>query len=276
MAFLAAGGSVSDLFGKLGDVLPDGFDLPTRGPKGATFQPQLFAFMQAGGNLDDIRVSRGGKRGKGAFKLADGTTVSRSETVKIGKERFAIGEKTRDIFRKTFERAQQEQVGQTQKNFDLIFGKDGPQFLKDRISNRPQQIRDAFGPAVSRGIQQAIGAAAPTGTLTTDAVLQRVSAPLAFRAESQFQRAEDVRNAQELGLSGVPGFGQGFGADPSNFLSPQSLPFLQNLGAQAFQTGAFAPQFANAQSNQQAKGFRAGLFSSAAGQAAGGGFGGGF
>jgi len=280
---------------------PGSPNLPKYNPRQATFLPLLFSFLQSGGNIDDLLVRKvlkggggggGGKKGLGKYTidnayglggggsstgkykqgwyLPDGTKVTKANTIKFGNQRVLVtGDLARSTFQKQFDTAQEEALGQTQKNFDLIFGDKGPQFLKDRISNRPQQIRDAFGPAVSKGIRQAIGGAAPGGTLTTDAVLQRVSAPLAFQAETLFQQAEDARNAQELGLSGVPGYGSGFGSNPNNFLQPQSLDALQGLGLQAFTQGQFGPAYANYQGRASSQGYKSGLYAGAGGQIAG-------
>lgn len=272
MAYLTAAGIAggAGLAGALANA-PSAPNLPSRGPRAAVFQPLLLAFLQAGGDLGALKVTRKGRKGnkRGPYIGPDGQPIRKADTVKLGGERFLISGAGRDVINQQLQRAQEEQVQQTQANFDLLFGENGPQFLKDRISNRPQQIRDAFGPAVSKGIREAIGGAAPAGTLTTDAILQRVSAPVAFQAETLFQQAEDARNAQELGLSGVPGYGSGFGSNPNNFVQPQGLGYLQGLGMQAFQTGQFAPALANYQGRAASQGYKSGLFSGAGGQLAG-------
>ena len=68
---------------------------------------------------------------------AQNKSGSTGEEVVLGlsKDRVAITGAARDTITKQFDLAQQEAVQQTQKNFDLIFGENGPQFLKDRISN---------------------------------------------------------------------------------------------------------------------------------------------
>lgn len=285
---LALGGAAAGYLGSQG-----GPSVKSRGLKQSVFHPQLIAFLQAGGDLSSLQVgkvlkgkspgSKSSKTGKALFGpvtgglfdsdkktgqyrrglyTSDGTRVKKADTIKVGNKRYLVGG---DIARKAFEGqfdiAQKKQIEQTEKNFDLLFGKDGPQFLKDKITNRPDQLREAYGPAVSRGLQRALGGAAPGGTLTTDALLQRVSAPLAFQAESMFQQAEDVRNAQQLGLSGVPGFGQGFSADPNNFNTPQSREYLQGLGMNVF-AGQQQASLANAGFANQRQGFQSGLLAS--------------
>ena len=288
---LALGGAAASYFNSQG-----GSKAKTRSFQQSVFQPQLIAFLQAGGDLKDLiasKVPKGRKPGSkgassaygiagkavadsfgvgqrdkktGRYKrglyLSDGTRVRKADTIKFGGNRIAIHtDRARDLFKKQFDIAQKQQIDQTQKNFDLLFGKDGPQFLRDKITNRPEQLREAYGPAVTRGLQRALGGAAPAGTLTTDALLQRVSAPLAFQAESMFQQAEDVRNAQQLGLSGVPGFGQGFSADPNNFNAPQGREYLQGLGLNVF-AGNQGANLANAQFSNQRQGFQSGLLAS--------------
>lgn len=242
------------------NALPGGASLPSRGPRAATFQPLVFAFMQAGGDLDQIRAQRKKVNGKYGWYLPDGTEVRKSETVKIGnKDRVAIGGATQNIFAQQFQKASEMQAQQTQKTYETLFGANGVPVLKEKISQRPQQIREAFGPAASRLLAGALGGAAPRGTLTTDAVLQRAAAPVAFDMERFFQQAQDVANAQELGLSGVPGFGQGFSSNPANFLGPQPLGHLQQLGLAGFE-GQYNPALANYQSRAQAGAAKAGLY----------------
>jgi len=293
-ALAAVGGAAGAYFNSQG-----GASVKSRNFRQTAFQPLLLAFLQAGGDLGALtarKVARkggggGGGKGIGDFTinngyglsggggktgqykpgwyLEDGTRVKKTDTVKFGGQRVLIsGDMAQKAFKDQFDIAQKQQVEQTQKNFDLIFGKDGPQFLKDKISNRPQQVRDAFGPAVSNGIREAIGGAAPAGTLTTDALLQRVGAGPAMQAESYFQQVEDAANAQQLGLSGVPGFGQGFSADPNNFLSPQGREYLQGLGLNSFQ-GQQGASLANAGFSNQRQGFQSGLFAGAGGSLAG-------
>jgi hypothetical protein len=180
------------------------------------------------------------------------------------------GDYARGVLEKQFDIAQQKQLGQIQKNHDLLFGANGVPMLKEMISDRPQQIRDAYGPAANRMLAGALGGAAPRGTLTTDAVLQRASAPVALQFESMFQQAQDVANAQKLGLSGVPGFGQGFSADPQNFNSPQSMGSLQNLGLAAYQGGYLPGAMGGAQSAFQAQAGKAGMYGSLGGNIASG------
>lgn len=238
---------------------PSGFKLPKYGPYEAAFTPQILAFLQAGGDLGSIMASK--QKGKKGLYLSDGTKVNKADTIRFGGNRVAVtGDATRGLYEKQFELAQQKQIDQTQKNFNLLFGEGGPPVLKDLIQNRPQQIREALGPSAGRLLRDALGGAAPRGTLTTDAVLQRASAPTAFAFEQYVQQAQDVANAQQLGLSGVPGFGGGFSADPQNFLSPQSIPTLQNLSLAAYGQGVFNPALASQQSRMQAQGFKAGLY----------------
>lgn len=210
---------------------PDGFSLPTYGPKKATFQPLLLQFMQAGGDPSQLAVT---KAGKGKWRMSDGTIVSAAETVKFGNQRYAVvGPAVQDLFQSTFQANADRQLQSKQEMFQSLFGPEGPQFLKDMITDRPRQVRDAFAPAFQDMLRGALGAAAPTGTLSTEAVQRQMAAPVALESERFFQSVQDASNAAQLGITGIPGFGTGFPFDPGNISGPQPLQYLQGLGLQA-------------------------------------------
>jgi hypothetical protein len=243
----------------LTSIAPEGYDVKGQGLKKSIFAPFFYQFLQAGGDPEALKVTKKGK----SYFLSDGTKVNATQTVKQGKQRFLVsGPQAQEILRGTFEKFGQQQIASKERMFQDLFGPQGPQFLKDLITKRPDQIRAAFGPAVSDTLRSALGAAAPGGTLTTEAVQRGIAAPVALEAEKFFQSAQDAANAAQLGIVGIPGFGAGFSFDPTNFGGAQSLSELQGLGLQTAGLGLQA-NLASAQSKFQAEMFKAGLVAGA-------------
>jgi len=208
----------------------------------------------------------------------NGKFVPKGSRIKFGGQTFAIptGE-FKGLFdeqaQKFTTQQRQQTLNDVKGTFNDLFGPEGPAFLKDMLANRPEQVRAAFAPAVASAAQGAVGAAAPRGTLTTDAVLNQAVAPVALQ--------ENQTNAQQLGLAGIPGFGPQFGIQSSAFTTPQSLGELQNafLASRSLSQQA---AIASGQSQQSADALKAGMlaglgssFSGLSGAAAGGAFGGG-
>ena len=194
------------------------------------------------------------------------TRVKRSDTIKAGKNKRLLisGDRAAAAFQAVEEENQLKQIAQREKNFNLLFGPDGPSYLKERVTDVPARQREAMGPAVTNLARAALGGAAGAGTLTTDAVMHNVAAPLAFQTEQYFQGLEDRAHAQQLGLSGIAGFGPEFAGNANLYNSPQSLEQLQQLGLASY--GASMPaHMANAQGQYQADQQQLGMISGLAG-----------
>ena len=240
---------------------PSGFDVPGYGAKKGTFLSVLQQFQQAGGDISKLQVTKvRGKGSKGKWRLPDGTIVSRADTLTIGNQRFAFGgPAAHAIFQGQLETDFKRQTEQKQKTYDSLFGAEGPQFLKDLLTNRPQQIRDAFASGFDDRLRGALGAAAPAGTLTTEAIQRQATAPVALESERFFQGVQDSVNAAQLGITGIPGFGTGFPFDPSNISGPQSQQTLQQIGLASAGLNSQIG-LANAQSGFQSDLFKSGIY----------------
>ncbi len=194
------------------------------------------------------------------------TRVKRTDTIKAGKNKrlLVTGDRAAAAFQAVEEENQLKQIAQREKNFNLLFGPDGPSYLKERVTDVPARQREAMGPAVTNLARAALGGAAGAGTITTDAVMHNVAAPLAFQTEQYFQGLEDRAHAQQLGLSGIAGFGPEFAGNANLYNSPQTLEQLQQLGLASY--GASMPaHMANAQGQYQADQQQLGMISGLAG-----------